>query len=58
MATGWFVPQAVICSTYIHKGKQIFTSRLEKLFTESSEITEIMFAETRSYRSICSWVTN
>lgn len=35
----WFVPQAVDDLIAIHGGNEIFTSRLEKLFTESSEIT-------------------
>lgn len=35
----WFVPQAVDDLIVIHGGNEIFTSRLEKLFTESSEIT-------------------
>ena len=35
----WFVPQAVDDLIRIHGGNDIFVSRLEKLFTESSEIT-------------------
>jgi predicted alpha-1,2-mannosidase len=35
----WFVPQAVNDLIKIHGGNNIFTSRLEQLFSESSEIT-------------------
>ncbi|TDW47877.1 putative alpha-1,2-mannosidase [Flavobacterium sp. 270] len=35
----WFVPQNVEDFIKLHGGNQIFTSRLEQLFTESSEIT-------------------
>ncbi|WP_432221032.1 GH92 family glycosyl hydrolase [Flavobacterium sp. TMP13] len=35
----WFVPHAVDDLIKIHGGNEIFASRLEKLFTESSEIT-------------------
>lgn len=35
----WFVPHAVNNLIKIHGGNEIFTKRLEQLFTESSEIT-------------------
>ncbi|MBD0831897.1 GH92 family glycosyl hydrolase [Aestuariibaculum sediminum] len=35
----WFVPHAVEDLAKLHGGNEIFTSRLEQLFTESSEIT-------------------
>ncbi len=35
----WFVPQDVENLVQLHGGDDIFTSRLEQLFTESSEIT-------------------
>ena len=35
----WFVPQDVEDLVRLHGGNDIFTSRLEQLFTESSEIT-------------------
>ncbi|PQV50229.1 putative alpha-1,2-mannosidase [Jejuia pallidilutea] len=35
----WFVPHAVEDLAMLHGGNEIFTERLEQLFTESSEIT-------------------
>ncbi|MCH4553863.1 GH92 family glycosyl hydrolase [Aestuariibaculum lutulentum] len=35
----WFVPHAVKELAELHGGEDVFTSRLEQLFTESSEIT-------------------
>lgn len=35
----WFIPHAVEDLAKLHGGNDIFTQRLEKLFTESSEIT-------------------